>query len=190
MNSILVAGIGNIFLGDDGFGSEVARRLMQRLAVPGLRVADFGIRGLDLAFALTDGWHTTIIIDAMPRGGEPGTIYVVEADLSTIDDGPVALEAHAMDPIRVLALARSMGAELKNILIVGCEPETFGSPDEGQLGLSSSVARAVESAIDVIETLVAKRKHKKQKESRHEHGLENYRRHHSRGSGRRHGDEH
>jgi len=189
VNSILVAGIGNIFLGDDGFGSEVARRLMQRLAVPGLRVADFGIRGLDLAFALTDGWHTTIIIDAMPRGGEPGTIYVVEADLSTIDDGPVALEAHAMDPIRVLALARSMGAELRNILIVGCEPETFGSPDEGQLGLSPGVARAVERAIDVIEALVAKHRHTKTKGVTHELGLENYRRHHSRSSGRRHGDE-
>jgi hydrogenase maturation protease len=161
VNSILVAGIGNIFLGDDGFGSEVARRLMQRRAAPRLRVADFGIRGLDLAFALTDGYDTTIIVDAMPRGGEPGTIYVVEADISTIDDGPVALEAHGMDPIRVLALARSMGAKLKNILIVGCEPETFSSPDGGQLGLSPTVARAVERAIDVIEALVTKHKHTK-----------------------------
>src|ERR1051326_1918008 len=115
MNSILVAGIGNIFLGDDGFGSEVARRLMQRPASPELRAAYFGIRGLDLAFALVDGWDTTIIVDAMPRGGEPGSIYVVEPDLSTIDGDGVALEAHAMDPMRVLALARSMGAELKNI---------------------------------------------------------------------------
>jgi len=161
VNSILVAGIGNIFLGDDGFGSEVARRLMQRIAWPGLRVADFGIRGLDLAFALMGGYDTTIIVDAMPRGGEPGTIYVVEAELGTVNDGPVAPEAHAMDPMRVMALARSMGAELRNILIVGCEPETFGSPDEGQLGLSPSVARAVERAIDVIESLVAKHEHTK-----------------------------
>jgi hydrogenase maturation protease len=163
VNSILVAGIGNIFLGDDGFGSEVARRLTQRTASPGVRVVDFGIRGLDLAFALTDGYGTTIIIDVMPRGGEPGTIYVVEPDLNTIDGGAVALEAHAMDPMRVLALAQSMGAELKNILIVGCEPETFGPPDEGQLGLSPSVARAVEGAIDVIESLVEKHGHTKTK---------------------------
>ena len=158
-----MAGIGNILLGDDGFGSEVARRLIERRAWPSLRVADFGIRGLDLAFALTDGYDTTIIIDAMPRGGEPGTIYVIEVELSTIDDGLVALEAHAMGPMRVMALARTMGAELKNILIVGCEPETFGAPDEGQLGLSPSVARAVEGAIDVIESLVAKHKQTKTK---------------------------
>jgi hydrogenase maturation protease len=163
VNSILVAGIGNIFLGDDGFGSEVARRLIQRPASPEVRVADFGIRGLDLAFTLVDGWDTTIIVDAMPRGGEPGSIYVIEPDLSTIDGDCVALEAHAMDPMRVLALARSMGAELKNILIVGCEPETFGPPDEGRLGLSPSVARAVEGALDVIESLVAKQKHTKTK---------------------------
>jgi hydrogenase maturation protease len=163
VNSILVAGIGNIFLGDDGFGSEVARRLMQRAATPEVRVADFGIRGLDLAFALMDGWDTTIIVDAMARGGEPGDIYVVEPDLSTIDDGPVALEAHAMDPVRVLALARSMGAELKDVLIVGCEPETFGPPDEGQLGMSPSVTRAVDAAIGVIESLIAKNKHTKTK---------------------------
>jgi hydrogenase maturation protease len=163
MNSILVAGIGNIFLGDDGFGSEVARGLIQRPAFPEVRVADFGIRGLDLAFALVDGWDTTIIVDAMPRGGEPGSIYVVEPDLSTIDGDGVALEAHAMDPMRVLALARSMGAELKNILIVGCEPETFGPPDEGQLGLSPCVAGAVEGALDVIESLIAKHEHTKTK---------------------------
>jgi hydrogenase maturation protease len=136
---------------------------MKRMASPGLRVADFGIRGLDLAFALTDGYDTTIIVDAMRRGGEPGAIYVFEPDLSTIDRDSVAVEAHAMDPMRVLALARSMGAELKNILIVGCEPETFGPPDEGQLGLSPSAACAVERAIDVIESLVAKHEHTKTK---------------------------
>src|SRR5215831_4586013 len=115
---ILIAGIGNIFLGDDAFGSEVARRLACRTTRPNVRIVDFGIRGLDLAYSLLGGWNAVIVVDAMPHGEAPGTISVVEPQLDALDAGPPALEAHGMDPMRVLALARSMGAELKNVRIV------------------------------------------------------------------------
>src|SRR5215831_10783853 len=151
---ILVAGIGNIFMGDDAFGSEVTNRLGERPALPGVCVVDFGIRGLDLAFALLDEYDRTIIVDATVRGGEPGTVYVIDPDLSKLDDVATTLDTHSMDPFRALALARSMGAKLKNIRIVGCEPATFEPADEGQFGLSPNVAAAVDHAIDVIDSLV------------------------------------
>src|ERR1700682_4414087 len=105
--AILVAGIGNIFLGDDGFGVEVAQRLSQRTFPQGVRVVDFGIRGLDLAYALTDGPQGTILIDAGPRGAAPGTLYVVEPDLTSLhspNSSPVAVDAHAMNPVNVLRM--------------------------------------------------------------------------------------
>ena len=151
---ILIAGIGNIFLGDDGFGSEVARQLSRRVLNPSVRVIDFGIRGMDLLYTLLDQYDATIIVDALPQQGKPGTLYVFEPDLSEPEQQVAAVEAHAMDPLAVLSLARSMGAELKNIRIVGCEPETFGPPDEGFMGLSPVVAAAVEPAADLVEQLV------------------------------------
>ncbi len=149
---ILIAGVGNIFMGDDAFGSEVTRRLAELPAWPGVCIVDFGIRGLDLAFALIDEYDATIIVDATLRGGEPGTIYVIDPDLSKLDDMATALDAHSMDPLRALALARSMGANLKNIRIVGCEPATFEPVPESTL--SRNVAAAVEHAIAVIESLI------------------------------------
>jgi len=150
---ILIAGVGNIFMGDDAFGSVVTRRLAERHAWPGVCIVDFGIRGLDLAFALMDEYDATIIVDATLRGGEPGTIYVIDPDLSKLDDMAAAtLDPHAMDPLRTLALARSMGANLKNIRIVGCEPATFDPAAES--GLSRNVDAAVDHAIDVIESLI------------------------------------
>jgi len=151
---ILIAGVGNIFMGDDAFGNEVARRLAERPPSLGVRVVDFGIRGLDLAFALMDDYDATIIVDATSRGGEPGTIYVIEPVVSRLDEMAAALDTHSMDPLRALALARSMGAKLKNIRIVGCEPETFEPGDQGQFGLSHKVAAAVDHAIDVINSLI------------------------------------
>lgn len=146
---ILIAGIGNIFLGDDGFGSEAARRIASRMDSPRVRVVDFGIRGLDFAYALMDGGDATIIVDAVQRGAEPGTIYVIEPDLDAIDDAEPAIDAHTMDPMRVLAFARSMGAELRNVTVVGCEPETLDG-----LGLSPTVAAAVENAVAVVNDMV------------------------------------
>ncbi len=157
--SILVAGIGNIFLGDDAFGSEVARRLAGRAWPAEVRVVDFGIRGLDLVYALLDGYDVTLLIDATPRGGEPGTLYTIEPDLAELDDagdGAEALvEPHGMHPLKVLRMAKSMGAELKRILLVGCEPAPLQSED-GEMGLSEPVARAVDEAVGVVESLVAK----------------------------------
>jgi hydrogenase maturation protease len=151
---ILVAGIGNIFLGDDGFGSEAARQAALRLHSPEVRIVDFGIRGLDLAYELMHGYSTIIILDAVQRGGAPGTVYVIEPDTDRIADIPTLVDAHSMDPVRVLALARSLGAKLGVVRIVGCEPETFGPPNEGCLGLSSSVAQAVQRAVDVVQNLI------------------------------------
>ncbi len=137
---ILVAGIGNIFLGDDGFGVEVAQQLSKCDFPASVRVADFGIRGFDLAYALQDGYETTILIDAFPHGQPPGTVYVVEPDLTD----PAAsfaqgsfVEPHAMNPMNVLRMATAMHGPLKRVLLVGCEPATFGG-DEGQMGLSRS----------------------------------------------------
>jgi hydrogenase maturation protease len=151
---ILVAGIGNTFLGDNAFGSDVARRLSSRIRSTRVRVVDFGIRSLDLLYSLLDGYDATIIVDTTRRGGEPGTIYVIEPDLDELKNIPVAVEIHDMDPMRVLAMAHSMGAALKNIRIVGCEPETFGPADEGQMGLSPRVVFAAEQAVEVIEELI------------------------------------
>jgi hydrogenase maturation protease len=155
---ILIAGIGNIFLGDDGFGCAVAERLAQRPAPDGVRVIDFGIRGFDLAYAMMDGYDATILIDAAPRGGEPGALYVIEPDLNELnelDAQAVMVEAHAMNPMRVLALTRAMDGELKRVLLVGCEPATLG-PEEGHMGLSATVEAAVDGAVEIVESLVAK----------------------------------
>jgi hydrogenase maturation protease len=156
--TILVAGIGNIFLGDDGFGVEVAQRLSQRTFPEGVRVVDFGIRSLDLAYALTDDPQVTILIDACPRGAAPGTLYVVEPDLTSRNSpntGQVVVDAHAMNPMNVLCMAKSLGAPLQRILLVGCEPATLG-PEEGQMGLSELVEDAVERAVTLTESLVTR----------------------------------
>jgi hydrogenase maturation protease len=156
--TILVAGIGNIFLGDDAFGVEVARRLSGRNLPEAVRVTDFGIRGFDLAYALQDGYETTILVDACPHGEAPGTLYVIEPDLRELDDpsAPQAvIEAHAMNPVNVLRMARAMNIEVKNVLLVGCEPETLGG-EEGQMGLSATVESAVDDAVKLVETLIGK----------------------------------
>jgi hydrogenase maturation protease len=155
---ILVAGIGNIFMADDAFGCEVARRLAGREWPGEVRVVDFGIRGFDLAYALLDGYDVTIFLDATPRGGEPGTVYTIEPDLSELDglgaEG-LAVEPHGMNPLKVLGMVKAMGGGFKRILLVGCEPETLG-PEEGQMGLSAPVEAAVEEAVKVVESLVAR----------------------------------
>src|SRR5271168_3233019 len=113
---ILIAGIGNIFLADDGFGVEVASRLANQTFPSGVRVTDFGIRGFDLAYALMDGYETTILVDAYPGEGEPGTLFVVEPDLTNLNSAgslPGFVDPHGMDPLNVLHMAKNMGGELK-----------------------------------------------------------------------------
>ena len=156
--TILVAGIGNIFLGDDAFGVEVVRRLANRQLPESVRVVDFGIRGLDLAYALQDGYETTILVDACPHGRAAGTLYVIEPDLKALDDPdgpPAVVEAHAMNPMNVLRMATAMHGPLKRVLLIGCEPATFGGED-GKMGLSPAVERGMHKAVEVVERLVDK----------------------------------
>jgi hydrogenase maturation protease len=152
---ILVAGIGNIFLGDDAFGVEVIRRMAGLKLPESVRVADYGIRGFDLAYALQDGYETTILVDACPHGEAPGTLYVIEpeVDAEARAEAPPALEAHAMNPMTVLRTARAMNIEVKKVLLVGCEPGTLGG-EEGQMGLSAPVEAAVGEAVKLVESLV------------------------------------
>jgi hydrogenase maturation protease len=153
---ILIAGVGNIFFGDDAFGVEVARRLAQCPLPEGVRVVDFGIRGFDLAYALMDGFEMTILVDATPRGGPPGTLYVIEPDLSELDapDQPAGIETHAMNPMSVLRLVRSLGGEPKGLRVVGCEPGTLGTDENPVDGLSEPVRAAVDEAVRLVERLI------------------------------------
>ena len=155
--SILVAGIGNIFLGDDAFGVEVVRRLSGRSLPDGVRVVDFGIRSYDLAYAFLDGHDVTILVDATQRGGEPGTLYTIEPDLVALDDQPDhQLDAHGMNPLAVLRLVKAMGGEFRRVILVGCEPGWLGDEDEGGMGLSQPVEGAIEEAVNMVEALIGR----------------------------------
>ena len=163
---ILIACIGNIFLGDDGFGVEVAQRLMNRKTKQypeGVQVEDFGIRGIDLAYTLLDEYDTLVLVDAVSRGGPPGTLYLIEPDLAGIDPekgveaGRAAMDAHSMDPVKVLAFARALGARPIHTLLVGCEPALLNKSEddaEMQMGLSEPVQAAIDEAVVMIDSLV------------------------------------
>ena len=152
--NILIAGIGNIFFGDDAFGCEVAAQLMRRPLPEGVRVIDFGIRSYDLAYAMMNGPDVTIFIDATPRGQPPGTIYLLEPDKNILDSnfGEV-VNAHSMNPVRVLQLIHSLGGQPGRLYLVGCEPAVLET-EEGAMGLSEKVQAAVAPAIEMIETLI------------------------------------
>jgi len=152
---ILIAGIGNIFLGDDGFGVEVAERLARRSFPAGVRVADFGIRGFDLAYALMEGYEFTILVDAYPGEAAPGSLSVLEvhADSLGSSESAAVVEPHAMNPVNVLRLAARMGAKFQKIFLIGCVPATLG-PEEGQMGLSEPVSAAIDDAVELVESLV------------------------------------
>jgi hydrogenase maturation protease len=152
---ILIAGIGNIFLGDDGFGTEVARRLAGRALPPEVTLKDFGISGIDLTYALLDPYDLVIMVDACARGGEPGTLYLIEP---RTEDGArtTPFEAHSMNPVNVLRTVRQMGGARGKILLIGCEPADLGA-EEGKLGLSAPVEAAIGEAIGMIEKLVAEK---------------------------------
>ncbi len=153
---ILVAGIGNIFLGDDAFGCEVANRLLARDLPDKVRVVDFGIRGFDLACALLEGYELSILVDASPRGGEPGTLYVIEPDLADLvqsSSQELLLEAHSLDPLRVFGMVRSMGGALNRVLLVGCEPAVHSPIEEG---LSNPVKASLDKAVNLVEALISK----------------------------------
>lgn len=146
----LVAGIGNIFNGDDGFGVEVAQRLVSRAVLTDVRVEDYGIRGVHLALELLEGYDLLVLVDAMALGEPPGTIALVEPIAE--DGGAEPLDAHSMDPRAVLAMVAEMGGEVGRVLVVGCQPANL---DEG-IGLSPAVASAVDPAVRMVEDLVTK----------------------------------
>jgi hydrogenase maturation protease len=153
---VLVAGIGNIFMGDDGFGVEVARRLAERELPRGAEVSDFGIRGLDLVYALGEGYDAAVFVDAVPRGDAPGTLFVIEPELDAQEE-PVALDAHGMDPVKVLALAAQLGGVPERVLVVGCEPANrmTGAEEELVGELSEPVREAIDEAVELVESLLA-----------------------------------
>ncbi|MGO8888019.1 MAG: hydrogenase maturation protease [Streptosporangiaceae bacterium] len=152
----LIAGVGNIFLGDDGFGVEVAHRLADRDLPSSARVVDYGIRGMHLAYDLANGYDCAILIDATPRGGEPGTLYLIEPDLTQQAGADAALtanplfNAHGMQPDVIFGMLTMLGAQARKILIVGCEPASVA---EG-MGLSEPVAAAVDEAVRMVLGLV------------------------------------
>jgi hydrogenase maturation protease len=150
---VLIACLGNIFLGDDGFGTEVARRLASRPPQEGVILKDFGIRGFDLTYALLEPYELIILVDACARGGEPGTVYLIKPDSTT--GSPAPLDTHGMNPTNVLHLVHSMGGTSAQILVVGCEPADLGSEEEGKLGLSEPVAAAIDEAVAMIDTLAS-----------------------------------
>lgn len=152
---VLVAGVGNIFLGDDGFGVEVVRRLAGRELPEGVEVVDFGIRGMDLAYALQDDYEAVVFVDATPRGQEPGTVYLIEPEIE--EDGAVSLDTHGMDPVKVIKLSRALGARPTRTLVVGCEPQVIVSGedyDDMLMELSDPVRAAVEEAVNLVVSLV------------------------------------
>jgi hydrogenase maturation protease len=150
---VLVAGIGNIFMGDDAFGVEVARRLADRPLPAGVDVGDFGIRGMDLMYALGEGYDAAVFVDAVPRGETPGTLSVIEP---RFDEGEATPDAHGMDPVKVLSLARQLGSAPQRVLIVGCEPAVRMTGDEEELvgELSEPVRAALGDAVALVESVV------------------------------------
>jgi hydrogenase maturation protease len=152
---VLVAGVGNIFLGDDGFGVEVVRRLAEREMPEGVEVKDFGIRGMDLVYALQEDYEVIVFLDAVPRGEEPGTVYLIEPEIE--EDGEVSLDTHGMDPVKVIKLSRALGAKPTRTLVVGCEPQVVLSGedyDDMSMELSEPVQAAVGEAVKLVESLM------------------------------------
>jgi hydrogenase maturation protease len=156
MKRILIAGIGNIFHGDDAFGVEVLRRLEPVELPPAVHAADFGIRCYDLAYAMAEGYDTVIFVDAATQGGKPGTIYLNELDpdkLSGLGPDEVATAGHSLTPAAVLQMARLFEFKPNRVYLVGCEPATLES-EEGYMELSPEVASAIPQAVETICSLV------------------------------------
>jgi hydrogenase maturation protease len=151
---ILVAGVGNIFLGDDAFGVEVVHRMSISSCPQDVVITDFGIRSYDLAYALMQPWDLVILVDALPQGGRPGTVYTFEPELPSGDEVPATLDAHSMNPVAVLQLVNALGGRVRRMLVVGCEPATTDPDEDGNMGLSARVAAAVDEAIGVIHGLI------------------------------------
>ncbi|MGQ0464915.1 MAG: hydrogenase maturation protease [Sporichthyaceae bacterium] len=153
MTRVLVAGVGNVFLSDDGFGPEVLRHMTGRQEPDGVKVVDFGIRGVHLAYELLDGYDVLVVVDAAPRGLAPGTLSVLEVDPAAhsplAEDGPL-LDAHGMEPAAILRSLGSLGGQVARVLVLACEPSDL---DEG-MGLTPAVAAAVPAAVQTLHRLI------------------------------------
>lgn len=151
MNRVLVAGVGNIFRGDDGFGSAVMGRLAGHAWPEGVTAKDFGIGGIHLAYELVDGWDGLVLVDAVDRSAEPGTLFVIEPDLAAAEAAPVSmLDAHDLAPQAVLAMVPRLGGRLGRVRVLGCQPASL---DDG-LGLSAPVAAVLDDAAALVLRLV------------------------------------
>ncbi len=153
----LVAGIGNIFLGDDAFGVEVVNALMQHTIIADVRFIDFGISGLNLAYALLDGYNAVIMVDTVKRGNPPGTLYLIEpvpTDLTRLNPSGM-IQPHSITPEHVLGMVQLLGGECPRVYLVGCEPESFGCDNDPDLKLSDAVRLAVEPAVERILSLIS-----------------------------------
>lgn len=146
---ILVAGVGNLFLADDGFGPEVARRLLADGGVEGARVVDYGIRGVHLAYELLEGYDVLIIVDTVPPRTAPGTLALLEVSADDLGDGD--FDAHGMQPTAVLARLGDLGGILPRTFVLGCEPASVAE----DIGLTDSVAASVEDAMNAVRELVS-----------------------------------
>jgi hydrogenase maturation protease len=162
-SKVLVACVGNIFLGDDAFGVEVASRLRQELLPVGVKVVDFGIRSYDLAYALMEPWDDVILVDALPRGGVAGTIYVLEPELpSDVANGQSpAIDAHRMNPVAVLQMVHALGGKIRRLLVVGCEPYSVEADGTGNFELSPPVQAALNEAVETIKRLIERARSRK-----------------------------
>jgi hydrogenase maturation protease len=170
MRKILVAGIGNIFFGDDAFGCEVAQQLMRQALPEGVRVFDYGIRSYDLAYALLEPNDAAILIDAVPRGEEPGTLFLLELDINRLDNAGIeSVNPHVMNPVAVLQLVRSLGGSPRELYLVGCEPAVL---ETDELGLSEKVQAAVPLALDMVKELLHKLLHETENTQKDGAGLE------------------
>ena len=164
--SILIAGIGNIFFGDDAFGCEVAQQLIREPLPDGVRAFDYGIRSYDLAYAMLEPNDAVILIDAVPRGEEAGTVFLLELDINKLDNAGIeSVNAHTMNPVAVMQLVRSLGGSPRKLYLIGCEPAVL---ETEELGLSEKVRSAVPLALDMIRELISKLLH--ENENTHTHG--------------------
>ena len=151
---ILVAGVGNIFFGDDAFGVEVIKELA-RVSLPAqVNAVDFGIRSYDLAYAIMDDYAATILVDITSRGEPPGTLYLIELDQEKVANLEASVpDGHSLDPVSVLRLVQSLGGQISRLYLVGCEPAVLETED-GQMGLSEPVQAAVPQAVQMIQRVI------------------------------------
>lgn len=150
---ILIAGIGNIFMGDDAFGCEMVRALLDRLPAGQAEIRDFGIRSYDLAYALIEDYQVIILVDAVSRGAAAGTVFLIEPETNDLVQTQEEADAHSMNPVAVIQMARRLGGIKGRIYLVGCEPKTLVA-GESEMGLSEEVQAAVPRAIGMIEQLI------------------------------------